>query len=92
MAAFDSTETAQTYSNLEVEELVRIAYLDPNYLEEAKMLAWKELDRRGIPKERSSLIEQMRLHFDHVRESTEAADYESVARIERLLGATADVV
>lgn len=58
--AFDPVAAAETYADMETEELVRIAYLEPDYLPEAKALAMQELDKRGVPANRESLIRQVR--------------------------------
>jgi hypothetical protein len=58
--AFDPVAAAQAYAAMETEELVRIAYLEPDYVPEAKALASRELDKRGVPKNRKSLIRQVR--------------------------------
>jgi hypothetical protein len=58
--AFDPVAAAQTYAAMETEELVRIAYLEPDYVPEAKALALRELDKRGVPEDRKNLIRQVR--------------------------------
>lgn len=47
MTAFNSNEAAERFAQFDPVERANIAYLDPNYLPEAKELAERELGRRG---------------------------------------------
>lgn len=88
--AFDPVTAAQTYAEMETEELVRIAYLEPNYVPEAKALAMRELDKRGVSEDREGLIRQVRDENKERAEALELHRYEKAARWEdlelRLLG------
>ena len=65
---------------METEELVRIAYLEPDYVPEAKALAVRELDKRGVPENRDRLIRQVR---DENRERARAAKRQSARNVEQ---------
>ena len=45
---FDPKAAKAEFSRKEAEELVRIAFLEPDYLQEARGLAEQELAKRGI--------------------------------------------
>ena len=62
--AFDPASAAKDYAAMETEELVRIAYLEPDYVPEAKASAVRELDRRGVPYDRKSLIREVRAEIE----------------------------
>jgi hypothetical protein len=86
MTAFDPTEAAQAYADLETDELVRIAYLEPNYLPEAKAIAMRELSGRGVPENPSQLIEHVRLDCENRRHAEEMLTYHNMARMDRVKG------
>jgi hypothetical protein len=78
--AFDPVAAAQTYAGMDTEELVRIAYLEPDYVAEAKALALRELDKRGVPADPKKLIRQVR---DEIRDNAGAAHRLTAANIEQ---------
>jgi hypothetical protein len=78
--AFDPVAAAQTYASMDTEELVRIAYLEPDYVAEAKALALRELDKRGVPANPKKLIRQVR---DEIRDNAGAAHRLTAANIEQ---------
>jgi hypothetical protein len=78
--AFDPVAAAQTYAGMDTEELVRIAYLEPDYVAEAKALALRELDKRGVPANRKELIRQVR---DEIRDNAGAAQRMTAANLEQ---------
>jgi hypothetical protein len=69
--AFDPVAAAHAYAEMETEELIRIAYLEPDYVPEAKALVLRELDMRGIPENRKNLIRQVR---DEIRDRARASE------------------
>jgi hypothetical protein len=81
--AFDPVAAAQTYAGMDTEELVRIAYLEADYVPEAKALALRELDKRGVPANPKELIRQVR---DEVRDRAGAAERMTAANIEQAHG------
>jgi hypothetical protein len=78
--AFDPVAAAQTYAAMETEELVRIAYLEPDYVPEAKALAVRELDKRGVAENRESLIRQVR---DENMERAHAVEMHSARKFQQ---------
>lgn len=84
MTAFDPTEAAESYLTLDTEELVRIAYLEPDYLPEAKAIALRELDRRRIPRNNAELIDRVRADIAFRRDSAEMLMYDNFAKADRL--------
>jgi hypothetical protein len=56
MTAFDLSEAAKTYEELPAEDLALIAFVDPDYLPEAKQLAITELNRRGLAGNMQDLV------------------------------------
>lgn len=79
--AFDPVAAAKTYAGMDTEELIRIAYLEPDYVPEAKALALRELDNRGIPGNRKNLIRQVR---DEIRGRDRASERLSAKNFEQL--------
>ncbi len=82
MTAFDPSEAAKTYKELPAEELALIAFVDPDYLPEAKQLAIAELDRRGLAGSNRDLIARAHRELE-VRKQLRAAECFS-SRIERM--------
>src|SRR5262245_2082780 len=80
MTAFDPAEAEKAYAEMQLAELVCIAYLDDGYLPEARSIATRELDRRGVPPDRAALIEQTRRELE---ERKQAAAREPEAIYER---------
>jgi hypothetical protein len=78
--AFDPGAAAQTYADMDTEELVRIAYLEPDYVSEAKALALRELDKRGVPRDRKKLIRQVR---DEIRDRARASESSNAKNLEQ---------
>lgn len=78
---FDPVAAAKAYAGMDTEELVRIAYLEPDYVPEAKALALRELDNRGIPGNRKNLIRQVR---DEIRGRDRASERRSAKNFEQL--------
>jgi hypothetical protein len=92
MIAFDPTEASKVCSELDIEEVVRIAYLEPDYLPEAKAIALRELDRRGIPRDRDDLINRVRANIDFTRQATEMMTYDNIAKAHRIEQRIAEVI
>jgi len=57
---FDSESARPIYAKKESDELVCIAFLDEDFVEEAKKLAKEELARRGLGKMSHDMIERVR--------------------------------
>jgi hypothetical protein len=81
---FNSQSIAERYAQFDTLELANIAYLDPNYLPQAKELAERELERRGALLNKASLLEQARQEMRYREGMTEQATYASLERGERL--------
>jgi hypothetical protein len=82
--AFDPVAAAKTYAGMDTEELVRIAYLEPDYVPEAKSLALRELDKRGIPGNRKNLIRQVRDEIRGRERASERLSAESFGQLQTL--------
>ena len=80
VAAFNSQAAAERYAQFDTVELANIAYLDPNYLPEAKKLAERELARRGALRNKASLLEQARQEMAYRASAMEQANYATLER------------
>jgi hypothetical protein len=69
---FDPESAKAAYAQKESDELVRIAFLEGEYLEEAKRLAKGELARRGQSQVDSETVERVRADIE--RQRTEKLD------------------
>jgi hypothetical protein len=63
MTVFDTHAAAERYAELDESDLLNIAYLDSNYLPQAKELAVRELKKRGIVADKE-LLGQARREMD----------------------------
>jgi hypothetical protein len=62
---------------------VNIAYLDPGYLPEAKEIAVRELDRRGVLGDMARLVDRARSEMEHRKHTTELATHENIDKLRR---------
>lgn len=77
-------EAVKAYAALPVEQLVVIAYLDDDYLPEARELARTELDKRGLPADRQELIARVRHEQEQRKVDAESADRATPRRAEQV--------
>jgi len=84
MTAFDPSEAAGAYAELQITDLVAIAYLDEGYLPEAKGLAVRELEKRGVAQKKDELIVQARADLEERRRWVEDARYAASANHDRI--------
>jgi hypothetical protein len=80
---FDPQVAASRYAEMETDELVNIAFLDPNYLAEAKLLAKSELSRRGTTRIDDQFLNGVRSRIEEAKESRKQAEYDSLASMQR---------
>jgi len=73
MASFDPIEGEKRCAELPLTELVRIAYLDDDYLPEAREIALRELDKREVPQGRDELISQVRRQLEKLENARDEA-------------------
>lgn len=71
MTAFDPKAAATIYAGLDTSDLANIAYIDENYLPDAKELAVRELKNRGALTDKAALIEEARRELAFRREAAE---------------------
>lgn len=79
-----SEPMAERYAGFDTLDLANIAYLDPNYLPEAKELAKREFERRGALLNGTALLEKARQEMARRACLNEQATYASLERAESL--------
>ena len=92
MTAFDPIAAAVAYAELDTVELVNIAYLDPGFLPEAKDLAVRELNKRGVLGEKEELIKTVRREMDFRAQAATQQQYENLGEMERFKQKTREVM
>jgi len=75
MVGFDATEVKKRYAAMSTEDLVSVAYIEEGYLPEAKAIALRELDKRGVPEGRDGLIARVRRESAERQEEIEQARF-----------------
>jgi hypothetical protein len=61
---FDPDSARPLFASKDQDELIRIAFLEDTFLDEAKNLAKQELARRGLSGMSSEMIERVRVDFE----------------------------
>lgn len=83
MTVFDPRAAAAAYAEEDTDELVNVAFLDPNFLPEAKELALRELNKRGALKNKAAAIDRARREMAYRAQAVEQAAYYSVEKAQR---------
>ncbi len=83
MTVFDPRAAAVAYAEKDTDELVIIAFLDPNFLPEAKDLALRELNKRGALKNKAAAIDRARRQMAYSAQAVEQAAYYSAEKTQR---------
>ena len=83
---FDPVSARSHYARKETDELIRIAYLETTFVDEAKALAREELSKRGIENVDAQTIERVRTRLESQDRASEEYDLETRSVADELLG------
>ena len=82
---FDPNAAKPGFAQWDTNDLIRIAFLEPTYIDEAKELAKQELARRGLHEVDSQHIERVRIELEGREAALKQADLESSYNANRIL-------
>ncbi|MEZ5459623.1 MAG: hypothetical protein R3E65_10080 [Steroidobacteraceae bacterium] len=88
---FDPSRAASNYAEMPTDDLVRIAFIDGGYLDEAKDLAKAELSRRGVGPVTKSDLARVERVFEERQIARLENDYAGLEKIERFKSSFATV-
>lgn len=91
MSAFNASAAAERYAEMDEAELVNIAYLDSNYLPQAKELAVRELKKRGVTADKV-VLGQARREMQFRKDAVTQKGYESIDRMHAFNQKTREVM